>query len=58
MPIAPGDSFTAEFTPPRPGTFIYHSHAHELVQIQGGLYGALIVVEPGDHLRHRNATGS
>ena len=45
--IAPGDSFTAEFTPPRAGTFIYHSHANELVQIQGGLYGPLIVVEPG-----------
>ena len=45
--IAPGDSFAAEFTPPRAGTFIYHSHANELVQIQGGLYGALIVVEPG-----------
>ena len=45
--IAPGDSFAAEFTPPRAGTFIYHSHANELVQIQGGLYGPLIVVEPG-----------
>jgi FtsP/CotA-like multicopper oxidase with cupredoxin domain len=45
--IAPGDSFTAEFSPPRAGTFIYHSHANEMVQIQGGLYGPLIVVEPG-----------
>jgi FtsP/CotA-like multicopper oxidase with cupredoxin domain len=45
--IAPGDSFAAEFTPPRAGTFIYHSHANELTQIQGGLYGALVVVEPG-----------
>jgi FtsP/CotA-like multicopper oxidase with cupredoxin domain len=45
--IAPGDSFAAEFTPPRAGTFIYHAHSNELTQIQGGLYGALIVVEPG-----------
>ena len=45
--IAPGDSFAAEFTPPRAGTFIYHSHANELTQIQGGLYGAIVVVEPG-----------
>ncbi len=45
--IAPGDSFTAEFTPPRAGTFIYHAHSNELTQIQGGLYGPLIVVEPG-----------
>ena len=46
-PIAPGDSFTAEFTPPRAGTFMYHAHANELVQILGGLYGPLVVVEPG-----------
>ena len=45
--IAPGDSFTATFTPPRSGTFIYHAHSNELTQIQGGLYGALIVVDPG-----------
>lgn len=46
-PIAPGDSFAAEFTPPRAGTFMYHSHFSELRQILGGLYGPLIVVEPG-----------
>lgn len=45
--IAPGDSFTAEFTPPRAGSFMYHAHADELVQILGGLYGPLIVLEPG-----------
>jgi FtsP/CotA-like multicopper oxidase with cupredoxin domain len=43
---APGDSFVAHFTPPRAGTFIYHSHANELFQIQLGLYGALLVVDP------------
>ena len=41
--IAPGDSFIAYMTPPRAGTFIYHSHASELAQLTGGLYGALIV---------------
>ena len=46
-PIAPGDSFMAEFTPPRSGTFIYHTHAHELEQMAQGLVGALLVVEPG-----------
>jgi FtsP/CotA-like multicopper oxidase with cupredoxin domain len=50
QPIAPGDSFTAAFTPPRAGTFIYHSHSNELLQISGGLYGPLIVVEPGEPL--------
>lgn len=44
--IAPGDSFVASFTPPRAGTFIYHSHSNELFQISLGLYGALLVVEP------------
>lgn len=44
--IAPGDSFTAHFSPPRAGTFIYHAHSNELHQIGGGLYGALLVVDP------------
>jgi FtsP/CotA-like multicopper oxidase with cupredoxin domain len=46
--IAPGDSFTAGFTPPRAGSFMYHAHANELVQILGGLYGPLIVLPPGE----------
>lgn len=46
-PIAPGDSFVAEFTPRRSGTFIYHTHADERYQLPMGLYGALLVVEPG-----------
>ncbi len=41
--IAPGDSFVAHMTPPRAGTFIYHTHAGELNQLTGGLYGAMIV---------------
>jgi FtsP/CotA-like multicopper oxidase with cupredoxin domain len=43
--IAPGDSFTAEFTPPRSGTFIYHAHSNENLQIGLGLYGGLLVVD-------------
>jgi FtsP/CotA-like multicopper oxidase with cupredoxin domain len=43
--IAPGDSFVAAFTPPRSGTFIYHAHSNEFVQINLGLYGALLVVD-------------
>jgi manganese oxidase len=51
-PIAPGDSFVAEFTPPRSGTFPYHSHLHELRQIGSGMYGALIVSDaPRDTTR-------
>ncbi|MDQ6888048.1 MAG: multicopper oxidase domain-containing protein [Gemmatimonadota bacterium] len=44
--IAPGDSFAAEFTPRRAGTFILHSHANEGHQISSGLYDALIVRAP------------
>ena len=46
--IAPGASFTARFMPNRAGTFIYHTHASDPNQLSGGVYGALIVVEPGE----------
>jgi len=46
-PIAAGGSFVARFTPPRVGTFIYHSHIDDVRQLSSGLYGALIVLEPG-----------
>lgn len=45
--IAPGDSFIARMTPPRAGSFMYHTHAHEVDQMGGGLYGPLLVLEPG-----------
>ena len=45
--IAPKDSFTARLTVPRAGTFIYHTHLNDLEQITSGLYGALVVMEPG-----------
>lgn len=45
--IAPRDSFEVRFTPPRAGTFIYHTHADEKRQQPAGLAGPLIVVEPG-----------
>ena len=43
--IQPRDSFIAQFTPPRAGTFIYHSHMNELMQTNSGMYGALIVTD-------------
>ena len=46
--IAPGDSFDVRFTPPRAGTFIYHTHADEERQVLAGLVGPLIVLEPGE----------
>ncbi|MDF2770511.1 MAG: hypothetical protein K0S86_4 [Geminicoccaceae bacterium] len=51
-PIPPGGSFAAEFTPPRSGTFPYHSHLHELRQIGSGMYGVIIVSDtPRDTTR-------
>ena len=43
--IAPKDSFEARFTPPRSGTFIYHTHVDEPRQQPAGLSGALLVVD-------------
>jgi manganese oxidase len=45
--IAPGDSFAADMTPPRAGTFIFHSHIENGHHMASGAYGALIVTEPG-----------
>jgi FtsP/CotA-like multicopper oxidase with cupredoxin domain len=42
-PIMPGDSLLVEYTPPRSGTFLYHSHLNELHQIESGMYGAIVV---------------
>jgi FtsP/CotA-like multicopper oxidase with cupredoxin domain len=46
--IAPNDSFVARFTPPRAGTFIYHTHTDDVRQLERGLYAPLIVLEPGE----------
>ncbi len=48
--IPPGGQFVARFTPPRAGTFIYHTHFNDYVQVASGLYGALIITEPGHPL--------
>jgi len=45
--IAPRDSFTARLTLPRAGTFIYHTHLNDIEQLMSGLYGAIVVLEPG-----------
>ena len=41
-------SFVVRFTPPRTGTFIYHTHLHDERQLPLGLYGAMIVVDEGE----------
>jgi FtsP/CotA-like multicopper oxidase with cupredoxin domain len=45
--VAPGDSFTVAFTPPRTGTFMYHTHMEEEAQLHYGMFGPMIVLEPG-----------
>jgi FtsP/CotA-like multicopper oxidase with cupredoxin domain len=52
-PVAPGGTFTYRFRLPDAGTFWYHSHFNETVQLERGLYGALIV-----HTPSRSASGS
>lgn len=46
--VAPGTSFVARFTPTRAGTFIYHTHSPDVHQLTGGVYGPLIVLNPGE----------
>ncbi len=46
--IEPNGTFVVRITPPRTGTFIYHTHLHDTRQLTSGLYGALVVVEPGE----------
>jgi FtsP/CotA-like multicopper oxidase with cupredoxin domain len=45
--IAANDSFVVRLTPDRAGTFIYHTHADESEQLNSGLYGPLLITEPG-----------
>ena len=42
-PIEPGEVFEYRFVVPDAGTFWYHAHMNETVQMERGMYGALIV---------------
>ncbi len=46
--IDAGGTFVVRFTPPRTGTFMYHTHLHDERQLPLGLYGPMIVVDAGD----------
>jgi FtsP/CotA-like multicopper oxidase with cupredoxin domain len=46
-PIVPGDSLEVLVTPPRAGSFMYHTHVNDIRQESHGLYGPLIVVDSG-----------
>jgi FtsP/CotA-like multicopper oxidase with cupredoxin domain len=45
--VMPGDSFEVRVTPPRSGSFMYHTHVNDTRQQRFGLWGPLLVVEPG-----------
>jgi FtsP/CotA-like multicopper oxidase with cupredoxin domain len=42
--VEPGETFEYRFVLPDAGTFWYHSHHNETIQLERGLYGALIVL--------------
>ncbi len=47
-PVEPGEIFEYRFIVPDAGTYWYHSHFNETVQLEKGMYGALIVEELTD----------
>lgn len=47
-PVMPGQTFTYVFSPPKAGTFWYHPHFDTAGQVDGGLYGMLIVEDPAE----------
>ncbi len=47
-PIQPGPEFEYRFMVPDAGTFWFHSHHNETVQLERGMYGALIVEDHAD----------
>jgi FtsP/CotA-like multicopper oxidase with cupredoxin domain len=51
--VQPGESFTYRFKLLDAGTFWYHPHANETVQLERGLYGALIVRGEGEPVLDR-----
>jgi FtsP/CotA-like multicopper oxidase with cupredoxin domain len=50
--IPPGKTFVYEFEMKKSGTFMYHPHSDEMVQMAMGMMG-LIVVHPKDPAQHR-----
>ena len=50
--IQPGKTFVYEFEMKKSGTFMYHPHADEMVQMAMGMYGGLIV-HPKNPNQHR-----
>ena len=45
--IMPRDSFQVTLTPPRAGSFMYHTHINDIRQQSHGLYGPIVVLDSG-----------
>jgi len=45
--IMPRDSFEVTLTPPRAGSFMYHTHINDIRQQSRGLYGPIVVLDSG-----------
>ena len=56
--IEPDGSFVVRFTPPRSGTFMYHTHLHDERQLPLGLYGPMLVVDDDQAYRAGDAITS
>jgi FtsP/CotA-like multicopper oxidase with cupredoxin domain len=50
-PVPPGGTFTYDFVVPDAGLFWYHPHVMSAAQVGFGLYGPLLVVDPGDPVK-------
>jgi FtsP/CotA-like multicopper oxidase with cupredoxin domain len=48
-PIPPGKTYVYEFVARRPGTFMYHPHADEMVQMAMGMMGFWVTHPKGKH---------
>jgi FtsP/CotA-like multicopper oxidase with cupredoxin domain len=46
--IMPNDSFEVTVTPPRAGSFMYHTHVNDIRQQSRGLYGSIIVLDSAE----------
>ncbi len=46
--IMPRDSFEVTVTPPRAGSFMYHTHINDMRQQSHGLYGPIIVLDSAE----------
>jgi manganese oxidase len=49
-PVPSDDSMSVVITPPRAGTFMYHTHGEPGYELAQGLYGGFLVLEPGEVL--------